>query len=180
MASTSDRAAAANATRRRLSVGATAGGAPGGVLANVSEGGAPGIAGDAAPILSEWFLKRGKLKKKLKNRLFLLYPDRIEYKKRASGTAQGKIWLSTILEVCVWVCSGGSPRCTWGLTTCLPHYHARTNHTRSHLRTRARRSCDASSHSQLRYSIGPLVRMVGMIPLLAGMASRLRLALRCS
>ena len=104
MASTSDRAAAANATRRRLSVGATAGGAPGGVLANVSEGGAPGIAGDAAPILSEWFLKRGKLKKKLKNRLFLLYPDRIEYKKRASGTAQGKIWLSTILEVCVCVC----------------------------------------------------------------------------
>jgi hypothetical protein len=100
MASTSDRAAAANATRRRLSVGAAAVGAPGGVLANVSEGGAPGISAGDAPILSEWFLKRGKLKKKLKNRLFLLYPDRIEYKKRASGTAQGKIWLSTILEVC--------------------------------------------------------------------------------
>ena len=63
-------------------------------------------AGDGAPTLVDWFMKRGKLKKKLKNRIFMLYADRIEYKKRASGPVRGTIQLGQIMEVRSTQCLG--------------------------------------------------------------------------
>jgi hypothetical protein len=50
-------------------------------------------------ILQTWFMKRGKLNKKLKNRLFKLYPENIIYYKQEDKGVQGTIALASVLQV---------------------------------------------------------------------------------
>jgi hypothetical protein len=50
-------------------------------------------------ILQTWFMKRGKLNKKLKNRLFKLYPKNLIYYKQEDKGEQGTIGLASVAQV---------------------------------------------------------------------------------